>query len=269
MGFETVVQDIEAMLKTGAKAPVPMNMDFMESVATKIAKPNQARKMQPKVIRSSQIGHPCSRKVWYEHHKPETAEALPAAARIKFAYGDILEGLLMHLARLSGHEVTDEQKEIEIPLDKGWKIVGHMDGKIDGVVVDCKSASTFSFKKFEGGLTKLADGFGYLGQLSTYVHAEGGDRGAFLAVDKQLGHLCLDVHFMGNTIQADTDGWNRLASDLSNSKTPPPRAFESVKATRGRSKLGMQCGYCPFKAECWPGLKMDMEGSKPMWSVPT
>ncbi len=41
---------------------------------------------------------------------------------------------------MAGHEVTDEQKEVEL---EGLK--GHIDCKINGRVVDIKTASGFSF----------------------------------------------------------------------------------------------------------------------------
>ena len=63
--------------------------------------------------------------------------------RIKFLYGHILEELIILFSVLAGHEVTEAQKEVHV---EGIK--GHQDCKIDGVLVDCKSASLRGFDKF-------------------------------------------------------------------------------------------------------------------------
>ena len=83
-------------------------------------------------LRMSQIGKP-DRQVWYQS-RDITKEKLPAWAKIKFTYGHILEELLLLLAKTAGHEVKNEQKELEIE-----GVMGHQDCEIDGVVVDCKS----------------------------------------------------------------------------------------------------------------------------------
>ena len=48
-----------------------------------------------------------------------------------------------------------------------------MDCKIDGVVTDVKSVSTFGFKKFKDGSMALDDPFGYVAQIKGYAHSEG------------------------------------------------------------------------------------------------
>ena len=61
---------------------------------------------------------------------------------IAFLFGDIVEEVVLFLARAAGHEVTDEQKEIEIN-----GVRGHIDGRVDGLPVDVKSASSYSYRK--------------------------------------------------------------------------------------------------------------------------
>ena len=58
-------------------------------------------------------------------------------------YGDIIETLVLWLARQAGHEVKWEQKEVSID-----GVTGHIDAVIDGVLADLKSCSPFSYKKF-------------------------------------------------------------------------------------------------------------------------
>ena len=58
-----------------------------------------------------------------------------------------------------------------------------MDSKIDGEVVDVKTASSYSFKKFEQGTLNEDDPFGYVTQLTGYEEHEKTKRGGFLAVN--------------------------------------------------------------------------------------
>ena len=94
------------------------------------------------ILRMSNIGRP-ARQLYYSQkdtrkikHSPET--------QLKFLYGHIMEDLLIFLVKLSKHNVTDEQKEVNVS-----GVPGHMDCKIDGEVIDIKTASGFGFKKFK------------------------------------------------------------------------------------------------------------------------
>lgn len=93
----------------------------------------------------SNIGKP-ARQLWFDnlYNKSSTQSS---SLQIKFLYGHILEELLLMLVRMSGHKVTDEQKEVVVD-----GIKGHIDCKIDGEVVDIKSASGFAFSKFSKGI---------------------------------------------------------------------------------------------------------------------
>ena len=66
-----------------------------------------------------------------------------------------------------------------------------MDSKIDGEVVDVKTASAYSFKKFENGTLEEDDPFGYIAQLSGYEANENSNAGGFLAINKSTGQLAL------------------------------------------------------------------------------
>ena len=86
-------------------------------------------------------------------------------------------------------------------------IRGHRDAVIDGMTVDVKSCSPFAFKKFRDGELRDNDPFGYISQLSSYVYAAKDDplvtdknRGAFLAIDKVNGEICLDVYDFSNEL---------------------------------------------------------------------
>ncbi len=211
-------------------------------------------------LRMSNLGTKCNRKLWYMINKPETAIPLRPENRLKFLYGDIIETLVLWLAKLAGHEVKGEQDELVIN-----GVVGHRDGIVDGLLVDVKSASSYSFKKFEEGIKPETDAFGYLDQLGSYAGAGGSDDGAFIAVDKTLGHIHVDRH---NGIGKRKD-WVKLVDEkraLIKQKIAPPKAyFDEPEGASGNRKLAMECSYCDFRKECWPGLRTFLYANKPVY----
>ena len=130
-------------------------------------------------LRMSNIGRK-SRQLWFDMKSEGTPERMPPSLFIKFLYGHLLEEIVIFLIKLSGHDVTDEQKEIKVS-----GIKGHMDCVIDGEVVDIKTASGYAFKKFKDGTLAENDMFGYMAQLAGYEQAQGTDKGGFLALNKE------------------------------------------------------------------------------------
>lgn len=214
----------------------------------------------------SSIGQPCERKLWYEFNSTDS-EPLRPEQFLKFLYGDILEDVLIFLAEQAGHRVEGTQSTLDI---RGIK--GHRDCVIDGVTVDCKSASSYSFKKFREHLQPEGDAFGYLGQLRSYVYAGRDDpivtdksRGAFLVVDKTLGHICLDVHEFNFDGIEDEYERKKLLVTLPDT---PPRAFEAEEFGKsGNMSLGVNCSYCPFNKTCWPSQRTFLYSNRPVTLV--
>ncbi len=134
-------------------------------------------------LRMSNIGRD-DRYLWNVVNNPDVQEEMTPNTYVKFMYGHLIEEMLLFLTRLSGHEVTDEQKQCEV-----GGITGSMDCKIDGVVTDIKSVSSFGFKKFKDGSLAYDDPFGYVAQIKGYAHSEGETKFGWLAMDKQNGHL--------------------------------------------------------------------------------
>ena len=104
-------------------------------------------------LRFSNLGKP-PRQLWFEKRNPSISLPSPIL-HIKFLYGHLLEQLILFLVRLSGNTVEDTQKEVTIN-----NIKGHMDCKINGKIVDIKSASKYSFLKFKNGTLREDDPFG-------------------------------------------------------------------------------------------------------------
>jgi len=195
-------------------------------------------------LRMSNIGRP-TRQLWYEQNLPSETSVPSPSLQIKFLYGHLLEEILLMLVRASGHKVTDEQKEVTV---KGVK--GHIDCKIDGEVVDVKTASKFSFNKFREGRLREDDPFGYMSQLAGYEEAENSSEGGFLVINKESGELCLY-----RPEELDKPSINTQIQDVKKAlklATPPPRCYESVpEGKKGNMKLNRNCTYCSYKFECY------------------
>jgi hypothetical protein len=246
--LDTVVEDIYSSIEDlGKGKPIKVSEedldkfgDFMKEAMKDWLTPRANRKPS---LRMSNIGKP-ERQLWYEMKSDPKDVAIPAPTMIKFLYGHILERVVLFLTELSGHEVTDEQKEVRVE-----GIVGHMDCKIDGEVVDIKSASNFAFKKFSEGTLPQNDPFGYLSQLAGYEYNEETSNGAFLTINKESGDLV--VYCPSNEDKPDIKSKiNKIQKQLKQD-TPPPRCYKPVDdGAYGNQKLPRECKYCSFKFEC-------------------
>ncbi len=193
-------------------------------------------------LRMSNVGKP-ARQLYY-NNKYNNSNDLDSPTLIKFLYGHILEEVLIFLVKLAGHTVTDEQKEVILN-----DVKGHIDCKIDGEVVDIKTASSFAFKKFKNGTLREDDPFGYLSQLAGYETAEGTSNGGFLVINKESGELTLyrpedldkpNVKVLINKIK-----------DIFKFDELPERCYNlAPSGTKGNMKLPRGCVYCHFKTEC-------------------
>ena len=206
-------------------------------------------------LRLSGIGKP-DRKVYNGYHGV-SGEEIRGATFIKFLYGHLVEEMLLSLVRLSGHTVTDEQKEVTV-----GGVTGHMDGKIDGILMDVKSCSSFGFKKFSKSLLHEDDPFGYIAQIKAYAKAEDATTYGWLAMDKQNGTLAWlqydETHTGAHYYDAiNWDVEDRIAHLKKMVKGDLPEICYSPvpDGKSGNMKLPMGCSYCEFKHECYPDLR--------------
>lgn len=254
--IDTLVQDINEFLVEGSQEPLEELSEkygtlFQELLKSRSLASSKAKKG---TLRMSNVGKPCERQLWYEVNGVE-GEPLPPEAHMKFLFGDVIELLLLFLAEASGHVVegTQDTQEIE-------GIKGHRDAVIDGTLIDVKSASSYSFQKFENGSLAENDSFGYIDQIQSYLYAgqtddkiTDKDRAAFLVVDKTLGKICLDIHERKNL---PYDKIFRHKKAVVSSPEIPERGFSPIPDGKsGNEKLGTNCSYCQFKATCFPQLR--------------
>ena len=196
-----------------------------------------------KKLRMSNVGYP-DRLLWYQFQDVER-EGLKDNDPIKFLYGHIIEELVFCLAELSGHKVTDRQKETKLS-----GITGHIDGRIDDILVDIKSASPMSFRKFKDRTLYSDDPFGYIDQLSSYATAEKANEAGFLVMNKLSGELC----WMGLDELEITNTEERIKylKGMVKSDNPPERCYNDIPDGKsGNYKLNVNCFYCSYKKDCW------------------
>lgn len=204
-------------------------------------KPYNAEKYAGK-LRMSILGKP-SRQLWYDKFSPKDKKEENSGLNLKFLYGHIIEHLVLYLAELAGHKIEDQQMKVEID-----GVTGHIDSKIDGEICDVKSASSFSFKKFQTGEIVGDDPFGYHAQLSGYETANGTKDGGFLVVDKSTGDICFykpDDMAKPNVKTLIKDLKNTLEQD-----TPPEKCYPYKEEKNGNKTLAIGCQFCPHKWEC-------------------
>lgn len=194
-------------------------------------------------LRMSNIGRP-ARQLYYSNKQTQDITHSPET-QIKFLYGHLLEDILIFFVKLSGHVVTDEQKEVSV---NGIK--GHMDCKIDGEVIDIKTASNYAFRKFKNKTLRDDDPFGYISQLAGYEKSEGTDNGGFLALNKESGELALYQPEELDKPNVKSLISNLLEILLSYSKAPE-KCYKPIAAgLKGNMKLPAGCVYCAYKIEC-------------------
>ena len=146
-------------------------------------------------------------------------------------------------------------------------VKGHIDAKIDGIVIDVKSASPFGFKKFKDYSLLENDPFGYLYQISGYGQClTPGEEVAFLACDKVTGDLALMN--VSPSVSQEYDAKERISylKKVVSSPEMPERCYpDEPDGKSGNRKLGTNCSYCAFKKECWPGLRTFLYSTGPRY----
>lgn len=193
-------------------------------------------------------------------HPDGTEERPTSKTYFKFLYGDVIEALLLFLAKEAGHSVEQQQAEVEV---EGVK--GHIDAIIDGVLVDVKSASSYGYKKFKDQTVTEDDPFGYVQQLSGYAHVlTPNEPAAWVAMDKVAGSLCVSP--LSSSVIADNDPLPRInhLKEVIASEDPPERCHSPIpEGKSGNLRLGTACSYCPFKKRCYPALRTFLYSSGP------
>ena len=207
-------------------------------------------------LRLSNIGR--TDKYLWNHFNGTEGEKIEPHTYVKFMYGHLIEEMLLFLTRMAGHSVTDEQKVCKVE-----GVVGHMDCKIDGIVTDVKSASSFGFKKFKDGTLAFDDPFGYIDQIKAYAYSCGERKFGWLAMDKANGHLTYLKYDLDDTeapvykvLKEDITERVKHVKKLVEQTEPSAWCYDPLPDGKsGNLKLAIGCSYCQFKDHCYPSLR--------------
>jgi len=268
-----LVPDIYNLITT-KRAPKGVDVEaeiekFGEDMKALMRKEFLGKGFDARKLRLSNIGRD-DRYLWNHYHKKAKQKYRPENL-IKFLYGNVIEEMLLFLTRMSGHEVTHEQHPCEV-----GGITGSMDCKIDGVVTDVKSTSTYGFKKFKDGTLAYDDPFGYVAQIKAYAHSEGATKYGWLAMDKQNGHLTYLMYDEEDTqapvhekISYSIEERVEHVKKLVEQPEPPKDSCHELQddGKSGNTKLAVGCSYCHFKKVCWPSVRGFIYSTGPRFLV--
>ena len=250
--IETLTADVYELVDKGLtdaqrEAAADIFSQFGENMATMLRRQVTPYTRKARNISFSALGYG-TRRLYYQYNGM-ASEPFTAQTKMKFMLGNIVEEIMLSLAKLAGHAVTQEQTRIEY---RG--ITGYCDAVIDGHMVDVKSAASFSFEKIKKGLDDSNDLFGYRMQLAGYTKGMPNDADQNVSylwvMDKQLGKIHaarFDMSTMPN-VDEKIDEVNAMYKMTE----PPERCYDLVpEGKAGNMKLPIGCSYCPFKKDCY------------------
>ncbi len=261
--IDTLVDDIYKVI-SGSGGWTPATTEYFSKSLASVAEDRFSKPREHRGLSLSSLGSPCNRKIQLRVRMPEKAEPHSPELLGTFFYGDLLETVVLTLAKAAGHSVEAEQETVEV-----FGVPGHMDAIIDGVVVDVKSASSYSFKKFKENKLKENDPFGYISQLSSYLSALQTDprvkiknKAAFLAVQKERFKLHLDKYDLSLEVKEKKCEVEAIKV-LVDSTTLVDRLEPEPKGESGNMVLSQSCSSCEFRKYCWPDVRVFLYSTGP------
>ena len=252
--INTVVKDVNKIFsQIGAGKPVELpekKVDILLSNLKEALTQWSTPREKSVGLRMSNVGKP-NRQLWYDIKSNKNQEDFSPAVIFRFLYGHVVEELLLFFVDLAGHKVEHQQAEVNV---LGLK--GHVDCLIDDVVIDVKSASDFSFRKFKDGKLSQDDPFGYLAQLAAYEHGFGKSGGGFLVANKSSGEICLyipdELEIPNIESRLET-----VRAELKEDVPPSERCYPIIaKGKSGNMGLHNSCKWCRHKFQCNPDLRV-------------
>jgi len=254
MKIDTIVEDMYRVVQ-GKGGWNGMLGSHMGTAISLLANSSFSKPQEPRRYLSlSSLGSNCARKTWYRINSDEHQEEHDGPTLLKFFYGHMLEELVLSIVDASGHSLTGQQDRLDC-----YGVKGHRDCVIDGMTVDVKTASPYTFKKFQDGKLREDDPFGYLSQMGSYIAAAKDDplvtnktHGAFLVLNKVSGELCLDVHDMTEAV-ANKEAEIKAAQKMVAGPMPTERLAPVPQSKDSpNTKLCLSCNFCSHSKECWP-----------------
>lgn len=247
--LDTLIEDIYSVLNNPQKLDDSLYEELATDIATTIRARLSSESSKRTYLSLSSVGKP-PRRLWYDMNEPDEADTGEQYDRLKFLYGDIIEDIVLWLAKVAGHTVSDRQKEVNCN-----GVIGHIDSIIDGEVVDAKSAAPKSFLKFSCGTLPTNDPFGYIAQLSAYDKETGKGNPGFLAMNKVTGELCLYRPDPVFDLIDPEEAVEKAKKIVAAPQPPKEKCYQPKQLPNGNEVLDKGCVYCPYKKKCWESLR--------------
>lgn len=252
--FENLIKDIYDLIDNPDFEISEDNLSvFLENLGESLREnfAGKSRRVREAKLVASNYGLP-ARRLWFSLHPEGTQgdKKFSAQQRINFIYGNILEELVLLFAKEAGHEVEDMQDRVVVEGVSGKK-----DARIDGVVTDVKSASSYSFKKFKEGdflLDDDSDPFAYKSQLGLYMAATNETKGAFVVINKENGELVsvvLDRDFDVPDVHLTIEN---ARINVEKDHPPVEKCYPEIASGKsGNMIISKLCSFCEHKDRCW------------------
>ena len=209
-------------------------------------------------LRMSAIGRPlCQQQM---EKSGAEAKKQPPSLKLKFAFGDMAEALVMAVMEAADINVESFQESVSYTSGK-TTIKGTLDVVIDGKVYDIKSTSQRAFKtKFShpDGYYKILDDdpFGYVAQGYLYAAAKDMPFGGWIAYNRETGDIA--VCEAPNSEAQKTKALNKAKRNIKDlvEDAPFKRQFKKVperfrNKITGNYTIALNCSYCNYLKPCW------------------
>lgn len=212
-------------------------------------------------ISVSTLAEECERKLFYDFRWASHQEQLTGRTLRIFETGNLEESRWIENLRMIGCEVVDadgtdrDGNPRQIMVEAcGGHVRGYLDSEILGLpeapktwhVGEIKSHNLKSFTALKkDGLRKSKPL--HFGQLQTYMHQRGRERGIYLAVCKDNDELYTE------RIELDLEYVVRLlarAQRIIDASEPPAKLHEDPE-----HKMAFACGWCKHKGVCHDGVR--------------
>ena len=191
----------------------------------------------------SQLGHECSRYLWYQFRWGFKDTASKRMIRL-WNRGHREEPVIIESLKEIGIDVWGDQTEM---VTGHGHIKGHCDGICIGVIeapktehlTEFKTVKDSGFKDLMKKKLKLYSST-YYGQCQLYMHFLKLTRTLFIAVNKNDDSRYVErIHYD----KGYAEDLIRKGEDILMSEVPPPRAFPT--------KTFFKCRWCSAKNSCW------------------
>lgn len=230
---------------------------------------DNAEKRQGRSISVSTLAEECERKLFYDFRWASPDEEINGRTYRIFETGNIEEQRWIDNLRMIGCEVIDRDdsgKQIMVEAC-GGHVRGYLDSEILGLpeapktwhVGEMKSHNAKSFAKLLKEGVKKSKPLHY-GQIQTYMHQRGRERGIYLATCKDTDELYAE------RLELDTAYVLRLlarAQRIIDATDPPAKLHEEPN-----HKMAFACGWCKHRGVCHEGASARINCRTCIYSSP-